>query len=134
MKKVLQSIFKKLSLKILFIVILIGVNIYLLTFPSKILGKIIDLMNNISANKDIIIKNIMFLLLTSIGILIVRTVWKYFMANSTRTLEKDLKDTLFKEFLSINITSIQNIKNGEIMSYFVKDIGEIRGALNISWY
>ncbi len=129
MKKVLQSIFKKLSLKILFIVILIGVNIYLLTFPSKILGKIIDLMNNISANKDIIIKNIMFLLLTSIGILIVRTVWKYFMANSTRTLEKDLKDTLFKEFLSINITSIQNIKNGEIMSYFVKDIGEIRGAL-----
>ena len=43
MKKVLQSIFKKLSLKILFIVILIGVNIYLLTFPSKILGKIKDL-------------------------------------------------------------------------------------------
>lgn len=129
MKKVLQAIFKKLSLKILFIIILVGINIFLLTFPSKILGKIIDLMYDIEANKQIILNNIIYLLAASIGILTVRVIWKFLIAISTRTLEKDLKDQLFKQFLNISLTSIQDIKNGEIMSYFVKDIGEIRGIL-----
>lgn len=129
MKNVLSSILKKLSIKIIFIVILVGLNIYLLTFPSKILGKIIDLMYNLEANKGIIINNIIKLLIASIGILIVRTIWKYLIGISTRTLEKDLKDKLFKQFLSTSLTSIQDIKNGEIMSYFVKDVGEVRGML-----
>ncbi len=129
MKNVLNETLKKLSLKIVLIIILVGINIYLLTFPSKILGKIIDLMYNLESNKRIIINNIIKLLIASIGILIVRTIWKYLIGISTRTLEKDLKDKLFKQFLSTSLTSIQDIKNGEIMSYFVKDVGEVRGML-----
>lgn len=129
MKDVLNKILKKLSLKITFIIVLVGINIYLLTFPSKILGKIIDLMYNLEANKQYIINNIVLLLIASIGILVVRTIWKYLIGISTRTLEKDLKDKLFEQFLSTSLSSIQDIKNGEIMSYFVKDVGEIRGLL-----
>lgn len=129
MKDVLNKILKKLSLKITFIIVLVGINIYLLTFPSKILGKIIDLMYNLDANKQYIINNIVLLLIASIGILVVRTIWKYLIGISTRTLEKDLKDKLFEQFLSTSLSSIQDIKNGEIMSYFVKDVGEIRGLL-----
>ena len=44
-------------------------------------------------------------------------------------MEENLKDKLFKQFLSTSLSSIQDIKNGEIMSYFVKDVGEIRGML-----
>ena len=129
MKSVLSQILKKLSLKIVLIIIFVGINIYLLTFPSKILGKIIDLMYNAKENKSYIINNIILLISASIGILIVRTIWKYLIGISTRTLEKDLKDKLFKQFLSTSLSSIQDIKNGEIMSYFVKDVGEIRGML-----
>lgn len=129
MKDVLKKIIKKLSLKIVCIIILVGINIYLLTFPSKILGKIMNLMYNINQNKQSIINNIIILLIASFSILIIRTIWKYLIGISTRTLEKDLKDTLFKQFLSTSLTSIQDIKNGEIMSYFVKDVGEIRGIL-----
>lgn len=129
MKSVLSQILKKLSLKIVLIIIFVGINIYLLTFPSEILGKIIDLMYNAKENKSYIINNIILLISASIGILIVRTIWKYLIGISTRTLEKDLKDKLFKQFLSTSLSSIQDIKNGEIMSYFVKDVGEIRGML-----
>lgn len=129
MKNVLHKILKKLSLKIIFIVILVATNIYLLTFPSKILGKIIDLMYNLDTNKQLIINNVVLLLIASIGILVVRTIWKYLIGISTRTLEKELKDKLFKQFLSTSLSSIQDIKNGEIMSYFVKDVGEVRGLL-----
>lgn len=127
MKKLLISIYKKLSLKMITIITLVAVNVYLLTYPSKVLGKIIDLLSNIELNKPLIIQNIVNLLGASILLLIVRIIWKYLLATTTREVEKTLKDKLFDHFLKIKLSSIQNIKNGELMSYFVKDVGEIRG-------
>ena len=127
MKNLLISIYKRLTLKMLIIITLVAVNVYLLTYPSKVLGKIIDLLSNIDQNRDLIINHIIALLAASILMLVVRIVWKYLLAITTRQVEKDLRDNLFEHFLKIKLSSIQNIKNGELMSYFVKDIGEIRG-------
>ena len=127
MKNLLISIYKKLTLKMIIIITLVAVNVYLLTYPSKVLGKIIDLLSNIDQNKELIINHIIALLAASILMLVVRIVWKYLLAITTRQVEKDLRDNLFEHFLKIKLSSIQDIKNGELMSYFVKDIGEIRG-------
>jgi MDR-type ABC transporter (membrane associated ATPase) len=105
---------------------LVGINVYFLTFPSKILGKIIDLLYDIEVHKITIIKYIAFLILFSVLSLIIRVAWKSLVGKTTRLLEKILKDKLFENFLKLKLSSIQNIKNGEIMSYFVKDVGEIR--------
>ncbi|MCI8481557.1 MAG: ABC transporter ATP-binding protein [Clostridia bacterium] len=43
-----------------------------------------------------------------------------------RSIERDLKNKLFEQFMKIKMTSLQNIKNGELMSYFVKDVSELR--------
>ena len=127
MKNLLISIYKKLTLKMIIIITLVAVNVYLLTYPSKVLGKIIDLLSNIDQNRDLIINHIIALLAASILMLVVRIVWKYLLAITTRQVEKDLRDNLFEHFLKIKLSSIQDIKNGELMSFFVKDIGEIRG-------
>ena len=128
MKKLLISIYKKLILKMILIITLVAVNVYLLTYPSKVLGKIIDLLSDINKNKQIIINHIIALLAVSLITVIVRIVWKYLLAITTRQVEKGLRDNLFEHFLKIKLSSIQNIKNGELMSYFVKDISEIRGV------
>ena len=128
MKEILKSIYKKQALRMFVIICLVAFNVYLLTCPSKILGKIIDLLGNINQNKPLIIENIKLLLVVSFVFIITRIVWKYLLAYVTRQVEKGLKDKLFDHFLKIKLTSIQDIKNGELMSYFVKDIGEIRGA------
>ena len=127
MKDILILIYKKLSLKMFIVVTLVAVNVYLLTYPSKVLGNIIDLLGNIEANKPEILSLIIKLLIASLILIIIRVIWKYTLAFITRTVEKDLRDKLFDHFLRIKLSSIQDIKNGEIMSYFVKDIGEIRG-------
>ena len=127
MKDILISIYKKLSIKMILVVTMVAINVYLLTYPSKVLGNIIDLLNNIEANKQEILELIVKLLIASIILIIIRVIWKFTLAVITRTVEKDLRDKLFDHFLRIKLSSIQNIKNGEIMSYFVKDIGEIRG-------
>lgn len=129
MKKFLNEFLKKERLNIIIIITLVAVNVYFLTFPSKIIGKIIDLLYNIQTNKSTIIKYIVLLILFSIFSLLIRLVWKTLTGKTTRRLEKELKDKLFEHFLKLKLTSIQNIKNGEIMSYFVKDIGEIRTLL-----
>lgn len=127
MKETLKEILKKQILVIILILILIGLNEYILTYPSKILGNIIDLLYNMEENKPIIIKSIIVLLLCSVSFLVIRIIWKYLIARVTRIMEKDLKDKLFQRFLKVNLESIQNIKNGELMSYFTKDVGEIKG-------
>lgn len=127
MKKTIKEILKKQTLAIILILILIGLNEYILTYPSKILGNIIDLLYNIEENKSLIMESIIILMLCSISFLVIRVIWKYLIARATRIMEKDLKDKLFQRFLKVNLESIQNIKNGELMSYFTKDIGEIKG-------
>ena len=92
MKKLLISIYKKLILKMILIITLVAVNVYLLTYPSKVLGKIIDLLSDINKNKQIIINHIIALLAVSLITVIVRIVWKYLLAITTRQVEKGLRD------------------------------------------
>ena len=61
--------------------------------------------------------------------MLVRITWKYFETINVRKSERDIKVNLFKRFLKLKLKEIQNIKNGEIMSYFVKDINEIRSTI-----
>lgn len=101
---------------------------YLATYLAKIIGNIIDFLYDIDANQDNIIRYTIYLILTSIGLLIIRMPWRFLVSYISRILEKSLKDSLFKHFMKLKMTEIQEIKNGEIMSYFTKDVTEVRVA------
>lgn len=126
MKKILSKIIKKYWFAILMQIIFIGLNIYFLTYPPKIIGNIVDLLYNIEENKDAIIKGVWYLLGISGLLLAIRMPWRWLSVYILRSIERDLKDKLFGQFMRIKMASLQNIKNGELMSYFVKDISEIR--------
>ena len=127
MKDVMKLVYKKTLIPAILTFIFVALNVYFLTYPSKILGIIIDLLKDIESNREDIIKNIYLLIGSSIIIFIIRIPWKMLVGYITRLEEKILRDKLFEHFTKIELDSIQNIKNGELMSYFVKDIGELRG-------
>lgn len=129
MKKVIIDSLKKYKLTSLIHFIFIGLNIYLLTYPAKIIGDIVDMLYDIETNKQNILNNIYYLLGICVVLLIVRMVWKYTETIISRGFERDIKIKLFERFLKLKFKEIQNIKNGEIMSYFVKDTNEIRSAV-----
>lgn len=129
MKKVIIDTLKNYKWRILIQTIFLALNIYLLTIPSKIIGEIVDMLYNLDENKQNILNSTYYLLGICIILLVVRIIWKYFETNITRGIERDLKINLFKRFLKLKLKDIQNIKNGEIMSYFVKDINEIRNVI-----
>lgn len=126
MKKILSKIIKKYWFAISLQVIFIGLNIYFLTYPPKIIGNIIDLLYNINENHDAIMLQVWYLLGICFVLLAVRMPWRWLTGYTPRSIERDLKNKLFEQFMKIKMTSIQNIKNGELMSYFVKDVSEIR--------
>lgn len=126
MKKLLTKLLKKYAFLILIELILITVNIYLLTVPSKILGQIIDLLYNIDSNKNIIMQTTLYLLLMCALLLISRVSWKMIDAKISRNMVKLIRDTIFEKLLKTDVSKLDTMKNGDIMSYFVKDINEVR--------
>ena len=120
------KILKKYKLHIAIIWILITINMYLLTFPPKIIGNIVDLLYHIDVNKNLIMKQTIYLIITSVGLLVIRIPWRYGVGMVTRSFERDIKNKLFDHFMKIKMVNLQSTKNGELMSYFTKDIGEIR--------
>lgn len=127
-KTIIIRFLKRHYLYIILQTIFIFLNIYFATYPAKIIGNLVDLLYDIPTNQSMIIQNIIYLLLVSIGLLIVRFPWRFLVTYNSRSLERETKNELFKQFLKMKMSEIQEIKNGEIMSYFTKDVAEVRHA------
>ena len=126
MNKVLKQWLKKSYIKIILILVLVFLNIYILTYPPKIIGNIIDLLYDIPNNGNEIYKNIFYLMLTVVGLFLFRLPWRTMAQNQILEFEKMLKDNLFTHYMKIKMSNLQNIKNGEIMAFFTKDSNEVR--------
>ena len=125
MKKELIKSLKKYKWQILIEIILIIISVIFIAYPSKIIGKMIDLLYNAESNKSEIIKSIVQLLSISIGFLITRVLWKNLDFRINIYIDKDLKDRLFTKLLKTKVKALNEIKNGEIMSYFVSDLRKV---------
>lgn len=131
MKKELIKLLKKYKWKILIEVVFIIVFVFLITYPSKVLGKIIDLLYYPNENKVEIYKYIGILFATSIGMLTTRIIWKNLDFKIDISMTKDLADRLFTKLMKVKIEKINAIKNGEVMSYFVSDVRKVIRSLGI---
>ena len=125
MKKELIKSLKKYKWQILIEIILIVISVIFIAYPSKIVGKMIDLLYNAESNKSEIIKSIVQLLSISIGFLITRVLWKNLDFRLNVYIDKDLRDRLFTKLLKTKVKALNEIKNGEIMSYFVSDLRKV---------
>ena len=97
MKKILKELLKKHAILIIAELILISINIYLLTVPSKMLGQIIDLLYGIEENKLQILQTSYFLLGMCMLLLISRVAWKMIDAKISRNIVKKMRDTVFEK-------------------------------------
>lgn len=122
MKQELKELLKKYGFILVIEAIFLVVNIFLFTFPARCLGIIIDLLYDIDANKGLIIQNICIILAARIGLIIARLIWKKIEFYIEVDSQKVLIDHLYKKFMKVKLEDINSTKNGEIMSYFVRDV------------
>ena len=112
----------------------LAVNLFLLIYeiarfyPPKIIGNIIDKMVE-GASYETYIKYYAMLAISVFVYCTARTVYKWTIRVFSGKHEKDIKDIVFAKLLKIDLTSIQNIKNGELMSYVTKYIKDIKAGI-----
>lgn len=125
MKQELIKSLKKYKWKILIEIILIVFCVIFIAYPSKLIGKMVDLLYNAEMNKTEIIKSVIQLLFVSLVIIVTRIAWKNLDFRINIYIDKDIRDRLFTKLLKVKVESLNEIKNGEIMSYFVSDLRKV---------
>ena len=125
MKQELIKSLKKYKWKILIEIILIVFCVIFIAYPSKLIGKMVDLLYNAEMNKTEIIKSVIQLLFVSLVIIVTRIAWKILDFRINIYIDKDIRDRLFTKLLKAKVESLNEIKNGEIMSYFVSDLRKV---------
>lgn len=128
MKKIFGDILKRYRVATIITVLFIGLNIFVSTFPSKIIGIIVDLLYDLQTNKIEIIKYSFYLIVVVILAMFTRLPWRWLVGYVPRSMERDLKNKLFEQLTKVKMSNLQKIKNGEIMSYLTKDVMEIRAS------
>ncbi|MCX8075057.1 MAG: ABC transporter ATP-binding protein/permease [Clostridia bacterium] len=129
MREIIRNTIKQNKYRIIICILFVGINIYVLTIPAKIIGYIIDLLYNIQSNEEIIVTNLIYLISIGLFLVLVRLVWKYYVTYLPRIFEMNIRNSLFSHLLRIKVSKLQERKNGELMSYFVKDVADIRAAI-----
>lgn len=125
MKQELIKSLKKYKWKILIEIILIVFCVIFIAYPSKLIGKMVDLLYNAEMNETEIIKSVIQLLFVSLVIIVTRIAWKNLDFRINIYIDKDIRDRLFTKLLKAKVESLNEIKNGEIMSYFVSDLRKV---------
>lgn len=126
MKNILIKELKKYFKYMIITIAFIFINMYILTLSSPVIGKIVDLLIDVGQNSEKILQLTINLIGISVVYLLTRFPWRILSTYVSRHLEKDLKEKIFEQFMKIRMVDLQNIKNGELMSYITKDVGEIR--------
>lgn len=129
MKKIIIEELKKYKYLLIIQIILVAINCFLLAYIPKTIGLIIDDFFNFEENVDIIQKYIILLLIVSIFFIIIRLLYRVNTRYVTVKFHNNLIKRTYNLFLDTKMKEIQNIKNGELMSYFIKDTREIRENL-----
>lgn len=130
MKQTILEVVKKYKWMILLEIILIIINIQLTTYPAKIIGEIIDLMYDMDNYKNLIIQKVIIMLAMCVGILVVRTAWKYIEILFSNAFVSLLRNRLFTKLMKVHLEELKDRKNGQIMSYFVSDIKSMRAFIS----
>lgn len=96
----------------------------------KMLGQIIDEMEN-KIEIEIIYKHILFYLLIGTLIFAIKYGYRKIIIGNSRKIEMILRVEVLKSFLNISFHKYNSINSGEIISYIIGDIGAIRRSFAI---
>lgn len=125
MKDIIKRLLKKYKWLVIIEVLFIIINVYLVAIPSRIVGNLINYLYDIDVNKELIIQSVIKLLVVCTGFMLTRVIWKSIEVKLEFATTKDLKDEMFSKMLKSKIESLEEIKNGKIMSFFVSDTQKV---------
>ena len=94
----------------------------------QIIKDIIDKLATDSFDSKTLFYQCMFILFLGLCMALLRYGWRNLLMGSARSVEKSIRDDLFKRVLSLDMAYLDKVKTGDIMAHAVSDINHIRMA------
>ena len=102
---------------------------WLLMFPPRILGQIIDKLSLEPIDTPEIYRLLGIMVLVSVCVFITRYIWRYMINGNGRNLEAFARQRLFTHFQKMSVEFYTPRKTGDLIAYGINDINAIRMML-----
>ena len=94
----------------------------------QIIKETIDKLATSSFDTKTLILQCFYILVLALVMALLRYGWRNLLMGSARSVEKNIRNDLFKRVLSLDMTYLDKVKTGDIMAHAISDINHIRMA------
>lgn len=110
------------------LIFLAGVDVLQLIIP-KVLGIVTDMLSAGTLTLEKLIRYICIIMVLALAIAGGRFIWRMFIIGSSRKIEYDLRNDLFKHLQSLSTNYFNNHKTGDLMAHATNDINAVRESI-----
>ena len=107
------------------IIVLVVINWYQLEIPMYV-GRIIDHLKLETTNSEFIEGMIINIAIIALGLTIGRFIWRYTIFGASRSIEFELRNTMFAHATKLSQSFYSHEKVGGLMAHFINDLEAIR--------
>lgn len=125
----IKKFFKKYKYNYFFGIIALLTVDYVQTWVPLIVGNVIDELKLGKFDSSLISKSVFYLLTIAFTIYVGRILWRYFIFGSSRSIERDIRNDMFRHLEKMSAKYYQNHNPGEIMAHMTNDLDAVRMTL-----
>ncbi len=107
------------------IILLFGVALLELVAP-KVIGIVVDEINDGTLTTDKLLKWVVLLVIVGITMYILRYIWRIMIFGSSLKLARQLRKNLYEHFTKMSPSFYQSNRTGDLMAHATNDIQAIR--------
>ncbi|MEG2288470.1 MAG: ABC transporter ATP-binding protein [Clostridium sp.] len=127
-KNIILEFFIEHKISYIMGVIFLLVAAYIQTLFPKILGETIDILEVANFNSGDVRRNIVYMLLISVGTFVTAYIWRNLIIGSGRKLECVIREKLFHHLQLMSPEFYNRRKTGNLIAYAINDINAVRMA------
>lgn len=125
-KQILMDFIKRHIASYIAGITILLVTTYVNMLVPKLLGIITDGLNGREMPENIIVQNVLLMLSLVVAAFLLKFLWRYFLIGNCRSLECDLRDSLFKHLQTLPLNFYSNSKTGDLVAYAINDVQAVR--------
>lgn len=101
-------------------------------FIPKMTGIITDGLTEETISWGGVMEHLIYILLLGLTLAIGRFLWRFFLFGGARTIEKELRNDMFKHLEKMSVEYYNEHKTGDLMTRFTSDLNSVRMAIGVA--
>lgn len=93
--------------------------------PPKVMGHVIDHITNRNLNKEMLLWDLFYLLLSAFAMYGLRYVWRIYILGTSYRLGQIMRSRLFEHFTKMSPSFYQKYRTGDLMAHATNDINSL---------